>query len=61
MSACTHGSKHADDGNQFTGMVELPKGMIIELELRIDKKPTNMQTKVLIEAELVEQVDKYLY
>ena len=55
------GSKHASDGNQFMGVVALPKGAIIELELRIDKKQTNMQTKVPIEAELVEQVNKYLY
>ena len=55
------GSKHTGDGNQFMSVVELPKGTIIELELRIDKKPTNMRTKVLIEAELFEQVDKYLY
>ena len=31
------------------------------MELRINKKPRNMQTKVMIEAKLVEQVDKYLY
>ena len=43
------------------GMTDLPKGVIIELELRIDKKPTNMQMEVMIEAKLVEQVDKYLY
>ena len=42
-------------------MVESPKGAIVELELRINKKPMNMQMKVLIEAELVEQVDKYPY
>ena len=33
----------------------------MELVLRIDKKPMNMQSKVLIEAELVEQIDIYIY
>ena len=56
---CARGSKHACNGNQFMGMVELPKDAIVELELSIDKNPTNMQTKELIEAELVEQIDKY--
>ena len=48
------GSKHTGDGNQFMGMVELPEGAIVELELSINKKPTNMQSKVLMEAKLVE-------
>ena len=38
------------------GMVELPKDATIKLELSIDKEPM-----VLIEAELVEQIEKYLY
>ena len=38
----TRGSKHAGDGNKFLGMVELPEGAIVELELGIDKKLTNM-------------------
>ena len=37
------------------GLIKLPKGMIVEMKLGIDKK---MQSKVLIEAELVEQIDK---
>ena len=43
------------------GVVELPEGVIVELELSIDKKPTNMRSKALMEAELVEQIDKYVY
>ena len=35
--ACTRGSTHAGDGNQFIGVVELPKGAIVELEFSIDK------------------------
>ena len=31
------GSTHTGDGNQFMGVVELPKGMIVELEFSIDK------------------------
>ena len=50
----THGSKYAGSGNQFMGVVEL-------LELSINKKPMSMRLKVLIEAKLVEQIDKYLY
>ena len=41
------GSKHMGGGNQFMGMIELPEGAIVELKLRIDKKPTNMRSKVL--------------
>ena len=33
---------------------------IVELELGIDRKPTNMRSKMLTEAELVEHIDKYL-
>ena len=55
------GSKHAGDGNQFLGVVELPEGAIVELELSIDRNPTNMRSKMLIEAELAEQIDKYSY
>ena len=33
-----HRSKHAGDGNQFMGVVELPKGAIVESELTIVKK-----------------------
>ena len=47
------------NGNQFLGVVKLPEGAIIELELGINKKPTKMQAKMLIEAELFEQIDKY--
>ena len=60
-ATCTHGNKHAGDGNQFFGVVELPEGVIIELELGIDRKPTNMRLKMLIETKLAEQSDKYLY
>ena len=52
MPASAYGSKHTGDGNLFMGVVELPKGAIIVLELSIDNIPTNMQTKVLIEAKL---------
>ena len=34
---CARGSTHAGDGNQFMGVVELPKGAIIELDFSIDK------------------------
>ena len=61
QAICACGSKHAGDGNQFMGVVELPEGAIVELELSINKKPTNMRSKVLMEAELVEQINKYLY
>ena len=33
---------------------------IVELVLGIDRKPTNMRSKMLTEAELVEHIDKYL-
>ena len=33
---------------------------IVELELGIDRKPTNMRSKMLTEAELVEHINKYL-
>ena len=39
------------------GVVELPEGTIVELKLRIDRKPMNMGLKVLLEAE----IDKYLH
>ena len=48
---------HTGNGNQFMG---LPEGAIVELELSIDKKPTNMQSKVLVEAKLVKQINKYI-
>lgn len=35
--------------------------MIVELKLGIDRKTTNMQSKMLIEAKLAEQSDMYLY
>ena len=44
---CARGSKHAGDGKQFLRA-------IVELELGIDRKPTNMRSKMLTEAELVE-------
>ena len=31
------GNTHAGDGNQFMGVVELPKGAIVELDFSIDK------------------------
>ena len=34
MSAYAHGSTHVGDGNQFVGVVELPKGVIVELEFK---------------------------
>ena len=40
--ACARRSKYAGDGNQFLGVVELPEGAIVELELGIAKKPMNM-------------------
>ena len=43
------------------GVVELLEGAIVELELSINKRPTNMRSKMLEEAELVEQINKYLY
>ena len=49
------------DGNQFMGVIKLPKCAIIELELSIDKKLMNMWSKVLIQAELVEQINKQYY
>ena len=33
----TRRSTHVGDGNQFIGVVELPKGAIVELEFSIDK------------------------
>ena len=41
------------------GVVELSEGEIVELKLRIDRKPTNMRSKVLLEAKLVQKIDKY--
>ena len=43
------------------GMVDLPKGAIVMLKLSINKKPMNMHSKLLTEAKLVKQIDKYLY
>ena len=43
------------------GVVELPEGAIIELKLRIDRNPTNMRWKVLLEAKLVQKIDKNLH
>ena len=40
--ARARGSKYAGNGNQFLGVVELPEGAIVELELGIAKKPMNM-------------------
>ena len=56
-----HGGEHAVEGNQFKGVVELPEGAIVELKLRIDRKPTNMRSKVLLEAELAPKINKYLH
>ena len=58
MSVRTCRSKRGGEGNLFMGVVELPEGAIIELKLRIDRKPTNMRWKVLLEAELVQKIDK---
>ena len=60
-SARARGSEHAVEGNQFIGVVELPKGAIVKLKLKIDRKPTNMRSKVFLEAELTQRIDKYLY
>ena len=49
------------EGNQFMGVVKLPEGAIVQLKLSIDRKPTNMQSKVLLEAEQVQQIHKYIY
>ena len=43
------------------GVVELPKGAIIKLKLKIDRKPTNTQSKVFLEAELAQKIDKHLH
>ena len=40
------------------GVVELLEGAIVELELSINKKPMNMRSKMLKEAELVKQITK---
>lgn len=58
---CAHGSEHTDKGNQFTcmGMVKLTKCEIIDSKLSVDRKPTNMESKMLLEAELYEKLDKY--
>ena len=59
----TRGSKHTGDGNQFLGIhvVKLPEGVIVELELGIDRNLTNMRLKMLTEAKPAEQINKYLY
>ena len=50
---------HAGDGNQFMGVVELPKGAIVELSLALTKSPMNMRSKqALLEVELVEKINK---
>ena len=56
-----HGSEHAIEDNQFMGVVELPEGAIVKLKLKIDKKLTNMQLKVFLEAELAQKINKYLH
>ena len=62
-SASMHarGSEHTGEDNQLVGLVELPEGAIVELKFRIDRKPTNMQSKVLLEAKLVQKINKYLH
>ena len=42
------------------GVVELTKGEIVELKPRIDRKPTTMRSKVLLEAELDKKIDIYI-
>ena len=59
--ACAHRSEYMGEDNQSMGMVELPEGAIVELKLSIGRKPVNMRLKVLLEAELVQEIKKYLY
>ena len=54
-------SKPTSDDNQFLGVVGFSEGVIVELELGIDKKSTNMRLKILTEAELAEEINKYLH
>ena len=39
----------------------LPEGAIVKLKLKIHRKPLNMRSKVFLEAELAQKIDKYLY
>lgn len=54
---CGHAEASMGEGNQFVGMVELTKSKIVELKFSINRKPTNMQSKVFLEAELYEKID----
>ena len=60
-SAYVEASTRATAINLYMGVVELREGAIVELELSINKKSTNMRSKMLKEAELVKQINKYLY
>ena len=59
MSTRACGSEHVGEGDQFMGVVELSEGAVVELKLKIDRKPTNMRLKVQLEAKLVQKIDKY--
>ena len=52
---------HAGDWQLIFGRGRAGERAIVELELGINRKPKNMQSKMLVEAELVEQIDEYLY
>ena len=56
---CTHGSTHTSNCNQFLDVVDLPKDVIMKLKLSIEIKPMNMRSKLLTEAKLVEQINKF--
>ena len=49
------------EDNQFMGVVELTEGVSAELKLEIDRKQMNMRSKVLLEAELVQKINRYLH
>ena len=61
--ACARRSKHAARARRWQaifGRGRVAERSIVELELGIDRKPTNMRSKMLTEAERVEHIDKYL-
>ena len=60
LHLCAHAEASMGEGNQFVGMVELTKSKIVELKLSINRKPTNMQSKVFLEAELYEKIDIFI-
>ena len=60
--ACVRTRKQArGQWQSIFGRGRLAEGAIVELELGIDREPTNMRSKMLTEAELVEHIDKYLH